>query len=454
MMFLALLSLLAITVFSGCKGLLDIPKISVYPCEVPVADRLFSICCKAENIFTSSVFFFQNTTDNIIAKIDHPCYVTTGRGLMSWNCQTSGHIRTFRIKTTRNTSLSTGLWGCGYYGGKSSYSLKENKIVTRNSGNHFAKLHDNTTLAWMVHHTDYKIYMPNGQLLNTSDLKHAIENNITAISVTVHNIAEKDNGTYICVSDQNKRRDAITLIVVEPPLRPSILALKTEFSGHMMTLNLTCQTNSLSAAPPYYVPQFNISWLYSTTAGYTVIPDGHFLIIKDFDCHLKYSRPVFCALKESPGDWTPSVFTYPHKQCVSRPSVVTQQDSKTDKSAQTAGYVIAGIICGILLELTQIYRQGRSHGQSTCYILRSCCCDKCDVLLECCEEITESCQESCQDKCCTRCKKDSDDDEPIDLEIHSRLRRTRRTTEDDLQNILNLYNVQDTPTMTPQQQRR
>lgn len=82
-----------------------------------------------------------------------------------------------------------------------------------------------------------------------------------------------------------------------------------------MTLNLTCQTNSLSAGPPYYVPQFNISWLYSTTAGYKVIPDGHFLIIKDFDCNLKYSRPVFCALKESPGDWTPSAFTYPHKQC-------------------------------------------------------------------------------------------------------------------------------------------
>ncbi|XP_071175740.1 uncharacterized protein [Mytilus edulis] len=89
-----------------------------------------------------------------------------------------------------------------------------------------------------------------------------------------------------------------------------------------------------------------------------------------------------------------------------------------------------------------------------CYILRSCCCDKCDILLECCEEISESCKESCQDKCCTRCKKDSDDDEPIDLEIHSRVRRTRRTTEDDLQNILHLYNVQDTPTVTPQQQRR
>lgn len=49
---------------------------------------------------------------------------------------------------------------------------------------------------------------------------------------------------------------------------------------------------------------------------------------------------------------------------------------------------------------------------------------------------------------------DSDDDEPIDLEINGRVRRTRRTTEDDLQNILNLYNVQDTPTVTPQQQRR
>ncbi|XP_052060186.1 uncharacterized protein LOC127700661 isoform X1 [Mytilus californianus] len=460
MKFLTPLSLLVITVFTGCKGLPEIPKILGYPCEVPVADRLFLMCCKAENIYTSSVFFFQNTTDNIIAKIDHPCYVTTGRGLISWNCQTSGHIRTFRINTTRNASHSTGLWGCGYYGGRSSFSLTENKIVTRNSGNHYAKLHDNTTLTWMVHHRDYKIYMPDGQLLETSDLKHAIDINTSSISVTLYNIAEKDNGTYICVSDQNKRRDAITLIVVEPPLRPSILALKTEFSGHTMTLNLTCQTNSLSAGPPYYVPQFNVSWLYSTTASYKVFPDGNFLIIKDFDCNLKNSRPVLCSLKESPGEWNPSVSTHPHKQCVLRPNVITKSDSKTDKSAQTAGYVIAGIslsvfVFGILgYTYFKIYRRRRDHGQSTCYVVRSCCCDQCDVLLECCEEVTESCQESCKDKCCKMCKKADSDDEPLDLEIPGRLRRTRRTTEDDLQNILNLYSVQDTPTVTPQQQRR
>lgn len=66
----------------------------------------------------------------------------------------------------------------------------------------------------MIRLRDYKIYMPDGQLLNTSELKHSIESNITTVSVTLFNISEKANGTYICVSDQNKMRDAITLIVV------------------------------------------------------------------------------------------------------------------------------------------------------------------------------------------------------------------------------------------------
>jgi hypothetical protein len=83
-----------------------------------------------------------------------------------------------------------------------------------------------------------------------------------------------------------------------------------------MTTDLTCETNHSSAGPPYYVPQLNTSWLYSTTAAaYTAYEDGVYLIVKDLDCNLKHSRPVFCALKEGTGEWSPRGYLHPHTLC-------------------------------------------------------------------------------------------------------------------------------------------
>ena len=83
-----------------------------------------------------------------------------------------------------------------------------------------------------------------------------------------------------------------------------------------MTTDLTCETNHSSAGPLYYVPQLNTSWLYSTTAAaYTAYEDSIYLIVKDLDCNLKHSRPVFCALKEGTGEWSPRGYLHPHTLC-------------------------------------------------------------------------------------------------------------------------------------------
>lgn len=105
--------------FSGISR----PRISIYPCNVPVANELFSICCKTENIYTAPVTIFRDNIDNVIASVEHPCYVTSGKGLHTWDCRTFEGTKVIRVTTTQNTTASVGLWGCYYYGGMSKYSL-------------------------------------------------------------------------------------------------------------------------------------------------------------------------------------------------------------------------------------------------------------------------------------------------------------------------------------------
>jgi hypothetical protein len=111
--------------FSGISR----PRISIYPCKVPVANELFSICCKAENIYTAPIKFFRDNIDNVISSWVDLCHGTSGKGLQTWDCQTFEGPTVIRVITGQNTTTSVGLWGCYYYGGMSTYSLTTDKGI-------------------------------------------------------------------------------------------------------------------------------------------------------------------------------------------------------------------------------------------------------------------------------------------------------------------------------------
>ena len=94
-----------------------------------MANELFSICCKTENIYTAPVTIFRDNIDNVIASVEQPCYVTSGKGLQTWDCQTFEGTKVIRVTTTQNTTTSVGLWSCYYYGGMSTYSLTTDKGI-------------------------------------------------------------------------------------------------------------------------------------------------------------------------------------------------------------------------------------------------------------------------------------------------------------------------------------
>ena len=107
------------------------PKISVYPCNVPMASYKFALCCQTTHIYTSRVYVFKTTEANIIADFDDPCNIrssnTSDVTIYRWHCNIIGRSRIINITFTQLTSDSIGLWGCGYFGGRSTYYLTASK---------------------------------------------------------------------------------------------------------------------------------------------------------------------------------------------------------------------------------------------------------------------------------------------------------------------------------------
>ena len=91
-------------------------------------------------------------------------------------------------------------------------------VVTNDSGYIYVELYHDVTLTWTINGEGYHIIRPDGSPLESSGLNYSVTtippSGFTKVELMLNNVSKHINGTYICVSQNNERRDALILIVM------------------------------------------------------------------------------------------------------------------------------------------------------------------------------------------------------------------------------------------------
>ena len=91
-------------------------------------------------------------------------------------------------------------------------------VVTNDSAYIYVELYHDVTLTWMINGRGYSIILPDDSPLESSGLNYSVTTipsaGSTKVELILSNVSKHINGTYICISQNKTRRDAITLIVM------------------------------------------------------------------------------------------------------------------------------------------------------------------------------------------------------------------------------------------------
>ena len=91
-------------------------------------------------------------------------------------------------------------------------------VVTNDSGYIYVELYHDVTLTWTINGGGHSIIPPDDSPLPSSGLNYSVttipSSGSTKVELILSNVSKHMNGTYICISQNNERRDALTLIVM------------------------------------------------------------------------------------------------------------------------------------------------------------------------------------------------------------------------------------------------
>ena len=88
-------------------------------------------------------------------------------------------------------------------------------VITINGGFQYVQANNNVTLTWRVSTTDFNVFRPNGLIIDKSQLNvTTVDKGELIVNAVLTNVTSRENGTYICSSNNNTRRNGLTVIVL------------------------------------------------------------------------------------------------------------------------------------------------------------------------------------------------------------------------------------------------
>jgi len=88
-------------------------------------------------------------------------------------------------------------------------------VITINGGFQYVEANNNVTLTWRVNTTDFNVLRPNGLIIDKSQLNvTTVDKGELIVNAVLTNVTSRENGTYICSSNNNARRNGLTVIVL------------------------------------------------------------------------------------------------------------------------------------------------------------------------------------------------------------------------------------------------
>ncbi|KAK3107671.1 hypothetical protein FSP39_019581, partial [Pinctada imbricata] len=199
-------------------------------------------------------------------------------------------------------------------------------VLTVDGGFTYANVNMNATLEWryLVKDSNFTVYNPEGRIIlevQNDNLTYSDDRVVyldssrgQGASLSLLHVTGRDNGTYVYNTSENDK-DGLTLVVLEKLDPPSFNQINVTKPGHsnLVSGSVRCFAVPKGAGPYFYQPNIQTNWIYPTQdVGYNIMIKKDVAYIKNVNCAVNASQPIFCQAREGLGPYSERSHFFPH----------------------------------------------------------------------------------------------------------------------------------------------